>query len=197
MVKRSSLYAKALPQPTQRAAVEVDREVLTISKPDGDNARVSLPGSHHSVRDAVQRRRFVGHLRISTSRIRVDLITPPEQGAIAPRVAGLPGAPASATVIDLMSWEALRSWIETNGSFSGRTIAELALLARIASSQFAIALGERAAVVAVQIAGQRGNPMRKGVEVSWLLRPLEEAARHSSRAQDALVAAFAHIYMCR
>ncbi len=193
--RRSSLYANTQTQPTLRAVVEVDREVLIISKPDGGNDRVQLPGALHSVCDAVQRRRFVGHLRISTSQNRVDLITPPEKGAIAPRVAALPSVPATATVIDVVSWEALRDWIETGGRFTGRTIAELALLARIASSQFAITLGELAAATAVQIACQRGSPMRRGVDVSWLLRPFEQAARSSARAADALVAAFAHIAM--
>ena len=163
--------------------------MMMVCTPDGIRRRMLLEGAHYTICDAVRKHRFVRHLSVVTSRTRVDFITPPEQGTIAPRVADLPQVPA-ALVVDKNTWEAIRDWVKNRGRLSGCTIAQLAKLACIASAQFAIAIGERAAVVAVQMAWDREHPMRKGVDVSLLLKPLEEAARYSSTARDALLAAF-------
>jgi len=61
----------------------------------------------------------------------------------------------------------------------------------IATPQFAIAIGEVAAQVALEMIWERNGPLRGGADLAHSLRPLYDAARRSPRASDALVAALA------
>jgi len=80
-------------------------------------------------------------------------------------------------------------WLRGGGRPGGRTVAELACLACIATSQFAMTLGEWAAQVAHEMTWERQGPMRSGAALRHPLRPLEEAASRSASAAEALVAA--------
>lgn len=122
------------------------------------------------------------------------MITPPETGAIAPRALGLPGVPDDVAIVEIDEWDAVLDWLHGHCRLSGRTVRELAQLACIASPQFAIAIGEWAARVAAEMTWENRGPMRGGaVDLRFSLRPLEEAARRSPRAQDALVAAYSRL----
>jgi hypothetical protein len=171
------------------AQVELDEGSLVLAMADGRWRRVQLGGSRVWIGDAAHAQRFVRHAAVSVGEERFDLITPPEDGAIAPRAAQLPGVPDDTAIVPGWVWETVTCWIAVGGRLGGFTIAELAQLARLASSQFAIALGECAAHVAAEMTWERLGPMRGGVDLHHLLRPLEEAARHSARAGEALVAA--------
>lgn len=188
MVRCRALYAKP-PAHSVRARVELARDVLFLELPDGRNRSMLLNGARFAVRDATRARRFVRHLKIYLADGRADLITPPEEGCIAPRAAQLPGVPDDAIIVEAHAWEAVVDWLEGGGRLGGRTIAELARLAAIASAQFAITLGEWAAQVALEMTWERRGPLRGGSEVHHSLRPLEEAANRHPRAADALVAA--------
>src|SRR5690606_36253825 len=111
--------------------------------------------------------------------------------AIAPRAARLPGVPEGAEVVETAVWEALADWLHTSGRLSGRTVAELARLACVATPQFAVEIGELAAAVAADMIWERCGPMRDSGGMRNLLRPLQEAAQRSPRAADALMAALA------
>ena len=130
-------------------------------------------------------------MAIFLSSDRADLITPPDEGAIAPRGARLPAAPDSAAVVDASEWDALADWLRSGGRLGGRTVAELARLACIASPQFAVVIGEVAAKVAAEMIWEDRGPMRRSANMRHSLRPLQEAARANPRAADALVAALA------
>jgi len=92
-------------------------------------------------------------------------------------------------VVDSSVWEAVVDWVNGGGRPGGRTVADLARLACIATSQFAITLGEWAAQLAHEMTWERQGPMRSGAGLRHSLRPLEEAATRSARAGEALVAA--------
>jgi hypothetical protein len=122
------------------------------------------------------------------------MITPPDQGAIAPRALRLPAVPDDVAILEVNAWEAVFDWLRKGCRLAGRTVRELANLACIATPQFAIAIGEWAAHVAREMTWENGGPMRGGgVDLRFSLRPLEEAARKSPRAQDALVAAYSQL----
>ncbi len=167
----------------------MDDRALYLSLDDGAWDEMPLSGVRVLERDAQCDQRFVRHVVVRTPLRRLDLITPPEAGAIAPRAARMPGVPHSAIIVDTPVWETVSHWIRTGGGLTGRTIAELARLAAVATSQFAISLGECVAHVAAAMTCEHLGPMRSAGEVSELLRPLEDEARHSPRANEALVAA--------
>ncbi len=169
--------------------VELERDALLLTWPDGNRRLVALNGARVAVRDATACQRFVRHLAIIGQHGRTDLITPPERGTIAPRAAGLPGVPEDAAVVESGEWETVADWVNGGGRPGGRTVADLARLACIATSQFAITLGEWAAQVAHEMTWERQGPMRSGAGLRHSLRPLEEAAARSARAGEALVAA--------
>lgn len=191
MVRCRALYAKP-PAHSARARVELARDVLFLEMPDGRSRTMLLNGARFAVRDATRARRFVRHLKLYLADGRADLITPPEEGCIAPRAAQLPDVPDDATIVDAHAWEALVDWLQGGGRLGGRSIGELARLAAIASAQFAITLGEWAAQVAFEMTWERRGPLRGGSELQHSLRPLEEAANRHPRAADALIAALSH-----
>jgi hypothetical protein len=162
-----------------------------VTYPDGRCLRLDLDGSHVAVADATFRSRFVRHLSIASPDDTVDLITPPDEGAIAPRAARLPVAPPGSAVISASTWEIVVDWVQSSGRMAGRTVTELARLTCLASPQFAVVLGEMAARAAVEMVWEHAGPMRGGTDVIDSLRPLEDAARTSPRAGEALVAALA------
>lgn len=171
--------------------------MLLLTCPDGRWQSVPLHGSRFQVGDAAYDQRFVRHLRIEAPGRCVDLITPPDQGAIAPRAAGLPGVPAGVAVVEAPAWEVIVDWLRGGGRLGRLTVAELARLCRVATPQFAVDIGERAAQVAVEMIWERCGPMRGSGGMINSLRPLEEAARTSPRATEALMAALAAMTMYR
>jgi hypothetical protein len=182
---------KRNPQPrTPRACVELEGDVLRLGLADGRWRSLGLDGARFAARDAACAQRFVRHLKLYLVDGRADLITPPDEGAIAPRAAQLPGVPEDATVVEAGDWEMVTDWMRSGGRLGGRSIAELARLCCIASAQFAITVGEWAARLALEGWEQNG-PMRSGCDPRESLRPLEEAAARSPRAAEALVAALA------
>ena len=177
---------------TARARVELERDRLLITSPEGGRRAVDLGWVRFVVRDATAASRFVRRLDLDCPSGAFCFITPPENGAIAPRALNLPPAPGDAYVLESEAWETLADWLRGGGRLSGRTIPELARLARLATSPFAISIGEVAAQVACEMTWERAGPMRSSAaDPRELLRPLEEAARSSARAADALVAALA------
>lgn len=190
MARASALYRDdALA--SARAGVSLSWSELSLYLPDGRYRQIELDGSSNQVLDATFRRRFVRMIAIEGRAERTVLITPPERGAIAPRVAHLTPAPEDATVLEDGVWDTLSDWVTSSGRLAGRTIDELARLATIASAPFAVAIGEVAAQVAKDLAGLVRGPLRGAGDVLEWLRPLMRAARSSARAEDALVAALA------
>jgi hypothetical protein len=176
--------------PAPRTQVELARDDLFLSFPDGRWQRVALHGCRFRVGDAACQQRFVRRIALESERERADLITPPELGAIAPRAAGVPGVAQDAAVVETSCWETLADWLLSGGRLAGRTVAELARLACVATPQFAVIIGGLAARVACEMSWERCGPMRgSGGKPGDALRPLAEAARTSPRAADALMAA--------
>ncbi len=191
MARCTALYSSKTRHPAPRTQVELARDVLYLTYPDGRWQRVNLHGCQFQTQDATCNQRFVRHLVLSHPHRRIDLITPPDQGTIAPRAAGLPAAPGDAAIVERPAWDALADWLASGGRLAGRTIAELARLSCVASAQFAVVIGELAAQVAGHLAWERCGPMRDSGGVHDTLGPFEEAARTSPRAADALMAAMA------
>lgn len=180
------------PRRSARSVVEIERNRLHVGLPDGARRTIELQWVSFSVRDASAAQRFVRELSLECPSGTICFMTPPEDGAIAPRALGLPPAPSEALVLTPTMWDTLLDWLRGGGRLSGRTIGELARLARMATSPFAVAIGEVAARVAREMTWERSGPMRSSaVDPRELLRPLEEAARDSARAADALIAALA------
>ncbi|HTE55452.1 MAG TPA: hypothetical protein VK698_31575 [Kofleriaceae bacterium] len=177
-----------------RTRLEIGGGALVLTPPDGRASEFALAGADLAVADATFARRFVRHLRVWTSAGDIHLITPPEEGSIAPRAAQLPRAPEDAGIIDRHAFDTVSEWLAGGARLGGRTIEELARLARLATSAFAAVIGERAAQIAIETIWPFGGPMRGGAtgdDVRHRLRPLELAARDSDRAAEALVAALA------
>jgi hypothetical protein len=129
---------------------------------------------------------------------RICLITPPDHGAVAPHVVSVPEAPADAAVIEPRAWEALADWIISGGRLAACSIPELARLACIATPQFAVLIGEVAAQRALEHMWEGKGPLRMGFDpadtqyLDAALSPLSDAAKHSPRANEALVSALSH-----
>ncbi len=189
MPKCGSLYTRALTPRVARASLELARDTLRLQLPNGGRRDLSLNGAAFSVRDAACSQRFVRHLALSHCEGRVHLVTPPDKGAIAPRAARLPIVPAEHVVVEIRAWEALLDWLRGGGRLGGRTVRQLASIARIASPAFAVAIGEWATQVAVEMIWDRRGPLCGGGSLRQTLRPLEEAAAESPRAAEAWVAA--------
>jgi hypothetical protein len=189
MPRSTALYRDDSLVPMPRASVQLDQDELVLGLADGAWRRVCLDGASVGVADAAYHRRFVRMLSVERGAERADLITPPDHGAIAPRVARLPLAPVDCAVVDDPVWEIVVDWVISGGRIAGRTVAELARLATIATPQFALVLGELAAQAAIDMVWEHAGPLRGGADVVHSLLPLHEAARTSVRAADALVAA--------
>jgi len=177
-----------------RTRVAIGGAELLLSLPDGREREFSLEGADLAVGDATFTQRFVRHLHLETGFSELDLITPPEEGSIAPRAAQLPRAPDEAGVVDRSVFDILVEWLIGGGRLGGRTIEDLARLSRLASPAFAVVIGERAGQLALEGTWPFGGPMRGGAtgdDLRRRLQPLEVAARDSERAGEALVAALA------
>jgi hypothetical protein len=137
-------------------------------------------------------RRFVRMLILDRDGERNVVITPPDQGAVAPNVVSVPEAPPSAAVVDPPAWEALADWLLGGGRLAACSIPDLARLACIATPQFAVLVGEVAAQRALEHAWFASTPLRGGSDLETALLPLVVAAKDSPRAAEALVSALAH-----
>lgn len=199
MRRCAPLYTKAIPQRTPRAHIELSQRAITIVYPDGGWRELPLHGARFAVQDAtatsvaIAGNRFVRHLivenRVRELSERMDILTPPERGSIAPRVARLPRVPDGAAVIDTDEWDAAFHWLDTGGRLGGHNMDELARLARIASPDFAQTVGRFAAQLAAEALSDRNGPMRRRGRADNPLRPLERAAERSPRAANAWLAA--------
>lgn len=138
-------------------------------------------------------RRFVRMLVLERDGERFVLVSPPEQGAVAPGVVRVPEAPPDAAIIDNDAWDALADWMLGGGRLSAFSVADLARLATIATPQFAVLIGEVAAQRALELVWlDAAHPLRGGFDLDSVLQPLVDAAKSSSRANEALVSALSH-----
>lgn len=191
MGRSNALYRDPTRVSAPRAEVALAWSELTVQFHDGRSRWMDLDGCANDVVDASFRRRFVRMLTLERAGERLALITPPDHAAIAPRVAHLPSAPEDAAVVDDQPWEVIVDWVQGGGRLSGLSVAELASLATVATSQFALIIGEVAAQVAFEMVWEQAGPLRGGAALSDALAPLQRAARVSTRAAEALVAALA------
>ncbi len=157
--------------------------------------RVDLTACYHETRDARCRHRFVRHLGISSPDDRVDLVTDPRLGSIAPRAARLPEVADPTAILSPTHMLGLIGWLDGGRRLIGQSLDELARLSCVASVAFAISIGERAADLATQMTWERGSPMRSSpvTDSRRLLEPFEAHAHSSERANLALMAALSRI----
>ncbi len=208
---RTALYRDPVPWRPARAQVQLETDALLLDMPDGRTRRHPLDGVYATTADGffaertttgytvgaarVPRpvtRRFVRMLILERDGQRNVVITPPDQGAVAPSVVRVPEAPAEAAVVDLRAWEALADWLLGGGRLSALSVADLAQLACIATPQFAVLIGEVAAQRALEHVWDQSGPLRGGSDLDSVLQPLADAAKHSTRASEALVSALSH-----
>jgi hypothetical protein len=200
-VGRTALYRDPVPFRPARAEVQLEPDELLIEMPGGWMRRHPLDGVAASTADGVVaakhearvQRRFVRMLILERAGTQMFVITPPDQGAVAPNVVRVPEAPPESAIVDVRAWEALADWLLSGGRLSACSIADLARLACIASPQFAVLIGEVAAQRALELAWGTTGPLRGSGDIDTQLTPLVVAARHSPRAGEALVSALAHI----
>jgi hypothetical protein len=197
-VARTALYREPTVPTPPRATVSLDAASLALTLADGQTRHQALDGCAVMTVDAACHRRFVKMLVVEAARWgtvppeRLSLITPPERGAIAPGAARLPAAPRDAVVLDCEEWDVLARWLCGGGRLGACSVGDLARLAAIASPQFAVVIGEVAASMALEAVWAAVGPLRGGTSLEHALRPLYDAARHSPRAGDALIAALAY-----
>jgi len=215
---RTALYRDPVPYRPARAEVQLDTDALFLIMPDGWTRRHPLDGVHATTSDGfvVERsargsaetivrpgvpgvpmqprvlRRFVRMLILERDGERNIVITPPDQGAVAPGVVLVPEAPADAAIVDALAWEALVDWLASGGRLAACSIQDLARLSCIATPQFAVLIGEVAAQHALEHVWEAAGPLRGGSDLDSALQPLVDAAKHSSRASEALVSALSH-----
>lgn len=197
---RTALYRDPVPFRPARAEVQLDLASLYLRMPDGRTRYhaldgctvVALDGFVDARIDLHRQRRFVRMLLVEGERERLVLITPPDHGAVAPNVVRVPEAPAEAAILDPAVFEAASDWLLGGGRLAACAIGDLARLATIATAPFAAVIGEVAAQRALEQVWAAGGPLRGGSDLETALRPLIEAARHSARADEALVAALAY-----
>lgn len=195
-----------------RADVQLGADALHVTFPDGKTRRMSLHDTAASTDDGcvVQKvglapraprpgepnpepprlRRFVRMLVVERGRETLTVITPPEQGAVAPSVVHVAEAPTDAAIVSRTVWESLSDWLLSGGRLAACAIGDLARLAQIATASFAAVIGEVCAQRALELVG--GGPLRGGLDVESALHPLSSAARTSARANEALLSARAH-----
>jgi hypothetical protein len=197
---RTALYRDPVPFRPARAEVQLEPDALSILTPDGRWRRFSLDGCKPVAVDGFVaaridvrwERRFVRMLILEQRHARVVVITPPDQGAVAPNVVRIPEAPPEAAILDTREFDALADWVLGGGRLAACAIVDLARLAAIASPQFAAVIGEVAAQRALELVWAARGPLRGGSDLDSALQPLVDAAKHSQRAAEALVAALAH-----
>ena len=161
-----------------------------------------IPRSHQVPHAPRLRRRFVRMLVIERSPAEGDLyegederivvITPPDEGAVAPGVVRVPEAPSDAAILDDRVFDALADWLVGGGRLSACSISDLARLASIATPQFAVLIGEVAAQRALEYVWTESGPLRGGFDLDSALQPLIDAAKTSARAGEALISALSH-----
>jgi hypothetical protein len=194
---RTALYRDPAPFRPARAEVLLDPDVLVLAMPDGRQRRhlldgcaaTQLDGFVTARLDARPKRRFVRMLILERDHERHVIITPPEQGAVAPNVVRLPEAPDEAAIVDDQAWDALADWILGGGRLSGCSIADLARLAAVATPGFAALIGQVAAQRALELVWADRGALRGAEDVKSALHPLVSAARQSPRVATALTAA--------
>jgi hypothetical protein len=183
-----------------RAEIQLEQDALVVTLPGRWTRRHSLDGVATTTTDGVVaargegrvQRRFVRMLILERDGSRLFVITPPNEGAVAPNVVRVPEAPAEAAVVDMHAWEALAEWLLVGGRLAAFSVADLARLACIAAPHFAQLIGEIAAQRALELAWAAGGPLRGGSDVESALQPLVDAAKSSPRAAEALICALAH-----
>jgi hypothetical protein len=200
-VGKTALYCDPAPFRPARANIQLEADVLVIDMPDGWTRRHVLDGSTTTIADGFVlarrdggrvERRFVRMLVLERSGRFATVITPPDEGAVAPNVVRVPEAPTDAAIVDVPTWDALAEWLLGGGRLAACSIADLARLACIATPQFAVLLGEVAAQRALDLVWVATGPLRGMQDLDDVLQPLVDAARVSPRASDALVSALAH-----
>jgi hypothetical protein len=198
---RTALYRDPVPFRPARAEVVLEADVLVLRMPDGRSRRHPMHGTELHVQDGIvtvygnhrPHRRFVRMLILENKQQRTTLITPPERGAVAPGVVLLPEAPAEAAILDDPPFEALAEWVSGGGRLGACAIDDLARLAAIASSQFAMLIGEVAGQRALELVAIASGPQRGWLDIDTALQPLMDMARSSTRAAEALVSALAYV----
>jgi hypothetical protein len=199
-VGKTALYRDPVLFPSDRAEIQLEHDALVVTLPGRWTRRHSLDGVATTTADGVVaargegrvQRRFVRMLILERYGSRIFVITPPNEGAVAPNVVRVPEAPAEAAVVDMRAWEALAEWLLVGGRLAAFSVADLARLACIAAPHFAQVIGEIAAQRALELAWAAGGPLRGGSDVESALQPLVDAAKSSPRAAEALIAALAH-----
>ena len=200
IVGKTALYRDLVPFRPARADVQLDVDALLVQMPDGHTGRHDLDGVAVTTIDGFVaaviagrwQRRFVRMLVLEREGARIVIVTPPDQGAVAPNVVRVAEAPAEAAIVDTRVWEALADWLIGGGRLAACSIADLARLACIATPQFAVLIGEVAAQRALEVVWTSAGPLRNGGDLDSSLHPFVEAARFSPRAAEALVSALAH-----
>ncbi len=169
--------------------IQVEQGRVSIITANGEWRSMSLDVYHCETRDASCGGRFVKQLLIG-GKVNESFITPPEEGAIAPRASGLPAVELpSCSVLASDTWQCLANWLIGGATLAGRTTEDLAMIATIASPQFAIIIGEQVAMATLALAVDVCSPMRRSFQKQWGLSPLRQRAKKSERARDALLAA--------
>jgi hypothetical protein len=210
-VGRTALYRDPVPFRPARSEVQLEADALLVRMPDGWTRRHALHGVAANTGDGFvgekvempapagrqertvrTQRRFVRMLVLEGTSERFVVITPPEQGAVAPNVVSVPEAPTGAAIVDADAWEALADWILGGGRLAALSIADLARLACIATPHFAALIGEVAAQRALELVWAARGPLRGSGDLDSALHPLTDAAKTSTRAAEALVSALAH-----
>jgi hypothetical protein len=199
-VGRTALYRDPVAFRPARAEVHLEPDALLLKLPEGwrrhalDGVAATTSDGFWATRVAARvHRRFVRMLILEREGERNVVITPPDQGAVAPNVVRVPEAPAEAAIVDVRAWEALTDWVQGGGRLAACSIADLARLASIATPQFAVLIGEVAAQRALELVWAAAGPLRGGQDLDTALWPLVEAARSNPRAGEALVSALAHV----
>jgi len=199
-VGKTALYRDPVLFPPDRAEIQLEQDALLLTMPGRWTRRHSLDGVATTTSDGVVaargegrvQRRFVRMLILERDHTRIFVITPPNEGAVAPNVVRVPEAPAEAAVVDMRAWEALAEWLLVGGRLAAFSVADLARIACIAAPHFAQLIGEIAAQRALELAWAANGPLRGGSDVELALQPLVDAAKSSPRAAEALISALAH-----
>ncbi len=190
MSRRNVLYARSVLSAAPRTQIELEERNLRLVGPQSTLC-LCLDGAMFTIRDARLGNRFVRELRLETTAATAVIVTPPEEGSIAPSVVKLPRITESVFVVEDNEWHSLAGWFQGGGRMRGHTIADLAKLSCIASVQFAMIIGEACTAVAYQSIWEHISPLRGGNTLVDVLRPLQDIARRHPRAADAWVAALA------
>ncbi len=132
---RTALYLDPVPFKPARAEAQVDHDALVLRMPDGRTRRYGLDGCVAATLDGCVAiamhgpRRFVRMLILERGGERHVVITPPDQGAVAPGVVRVPEAPAGAPIVEIGAWDAISEWVLCGGRLAACSVGELARLA--------------------------------------------------------------------